>query len=268
MRPALLVLAALALPLGPARAAPRVDSGAARLLTDAVAVALQKHDALDVLTSDDVRRAVDLEAQRQTLGCDQSSCLAEVAGALGAALVVYGSVGSLGDDVALTLNLFDSTAASSAGRVLVRAPSVGVLADRVPAAVDDLLARRGPASSRRRVLVLDLATTDAAAAGPTSTAPPLAPATAVEEGEMSWLVVGGGAAAGLGLLAVGVGAAAAVVADQQNAVAVNPKTPQAAAASAYQQRDAAGWTALALFASGGLVAAGGSAALVAGMVGE
>lgn len=88
----------------------------ARLITDLVAVSLQRTRALQVLTSEDVRSVMAFEAERQTAGCDDVSCLAELAGALGAALVVHGSVGQLGELFVVNLNLFDSREARSVGR--------------------------------------------------------------------------------------------------------------------------------------------------------
>lgn len=88
----------------------------ARLVTDLVAVSLQRTGRLAVLTSEDVRSVMAFEAEKQSAGCDDASCLAELAGALGAALVVHGSVGQLGELFVVNLNLFDSREARSAGR--------------------------------------------------------------------------------------------------------------------------------------------------------
>lgn len=44
------------------------------------------------------------------MGCGDSSCLAEIAGAMGAEFVVFGDVGKLGETFVINLNLFDNNA--------------------------------------------------------------------------------------------------------------------------------------------------------------
>ena len=59
-------------------------------------------------------------------GCDEgsTSCLAELAGAMGARLVLFGDLGKLGDTTVVSLNLFLSDQAQSAGRETVRVKSL------------------------------------------------------------------------------------------------------------------------------------------------
>src|SRR5687767_13609863 len=95
-------------------AAAELDENDTSLLTSMVTAALQRETKLDVIAQEDVRRQLALEADRQTVGCGDESCIAEIVGALGARLAVYGRAGELdeGDgkkSVALTLSLFDST---------------------------------------------------------------------------------------------------------------------------------------------------------------
>lgn len=77
---------------------------------------LERSRRFDVVTSEDMRRALSLEADRQEAGCDTSSCLEEIAGAMGAQLVVFGDITVLGDATLLTLNLFDTAAVRSIAR--------------------------------------------------------------------------------------------------------------------------------------------------------
>src|SRR5262245_49290584 len=67
-----------------------VDENIAKTVTSLVAVELGKRGGLEVLSSTDVRAALDMEAARQAAGCDEQSCLAELAGALGVELVAHG----------------------------------------------------------------------------------------------------------------------------------------------------------------------------------
>lgn len=58
-----------------------------KLITHELAIALAPMSVVDV---HEVARLADLEADRQDAGCTTTSCLAEVAGAYGAELVVFG----------------------------------------------------------------------------------------------------------------------------------------------------------------------------------
>src|SRR5690349_4622531 len=113
--------------------AANLDENDTSLLTSMVTASLTKVQALDVISGEDVKRQLSLEAERQTLGCsNDASCIAEVTGALGARLAVYGQAGELDDkSVVLTLNLFDSQTASAAGRVVVQGKSVSALANQI-----------------------------------------------------------------------------------------------------------------------------------------
>lgn len=54
-------------------------------------------DGFEVLSADDVRAALDQEAEKAFLGCEANSCLAEIAAALDASYVVSGGVSSSGE---------------------------------------------------------------------------------------------------------------------------------------------------------------------------
>lgn len=139
--------------------APAIDAPGARLLTNVVVAGASAGGRVDVISSDDVRSAVELEAQRQLAGCDSDSCLAEIAAAMGAAVVLHGSIGPLGDELILTLNLFDSNNGMSAGRELVRGTDIGALSRAAEQASQRLIDRAAQAAGdkRLRVIVMDLA---------------------------------------------------------------------------------------------------------------
>ena len=68
---------------------------------------------------------VELEAEKQSIGCnDDSNCLAELAGALGADLVVYGELGKLGNQYMLQQSLFDTKAGKAITRISVQSESI------------------------------------------------------------------------------------------------------------------------------------------------
>ena len=179
----------------------------------------------DVLTSADLRNALDLEAQKQVASCDDgASCLAEIAQALDAHVVLSGNLSSLEDEWLLQVSAYDARQASSAGRRTVRATTRKDLATAAEVAGRELIAPLlvGKSQTERlRVLILDVAVTQPGA-GAVST---------VVEGPSpyGWFTVAGGSVAGLG-------AGAGVFAIAADIVASTPPTSVKEANSAAQAR--------------------------------
>ena len=117
------------------------STGIPSIVGDSLVVRLTSFSGLEVLSSEDVRRLADLDASRQTLGCDEASCLAELASALGAEVIVYGSIGTLGRIVVVNLSIFDSKSAKSVARETVQAHTLEELPQLVDGAVNKLVAR-------------------------------------------------------------------------------------------------------------------------------
>lgn len=191
-----------------AAGAAEVDRSALATLTSLVTLSLSQHPRFEVLASSDVREVIALEAEKQAVGCESdTSCLAEVAGAMGARFVVFGQLGKLGSLYVLTLNLFDSEAATAAARVVTKGETLEALGEGVDAAVAELVARgleRTAKEGSLKVLVLDLKPASGAIAKEELLASPEPP---VEEGgAMPWLLVTGGTTAGLGVLGLALGA--------------------------------------------------------------
>ncbi len=172
-----------------------VDASIVTTLQGLVATGLSQYAALDVVSGDDLKQLVQLEADRSSMGCSEdASCLAEIADALGAQLVVFGNVGTLGDALVLNLNLFDSQKAVGLGRVIVQAEDVKRIPKKLRPKLHELIGR----FYEEHGLVL----------------PPLAPEKEEEQrapvaqgpGALPWVVAGGGGVATLvGLALVGVG---------------------------------------------------------------
>ena len=130
----------------------------AKLVQGFAAAAAGEHGAVDVITSDDVRQAMALEGDRQTLGCDTSGCLAEIAAAMDANIVIYGSVSRLGDEIIAQLTLFDVEKAAS-HRAISRGATLSALTVDVQAHTRTLVAAAASqlaAGKRLRLIVLDL----------------------------------------------------------------------------------------------------------------
>jgi hypothetical protein len=65
---------------------------------------------------DDVRAMLDLEAQKQLAGCDADSCLSEIAEALGADVLITGSLARVGDNTFFVVKKIDQRTATVSGQ--------------------------------------------------------------------------------------------------------------------------------------------------------
>jgi TolB-like protein len=115
----------------------RVDGGTeevARTVRDEVAVALGSDARLDVLSSEDVRRVISVDAEKRAIGCTADSCLAEVGSALGARYIVHGSIGAVGSTTVVHLNLFDTEGNRAIARETAEETDINQLLPQVRAA--------------------------------------------------------------------------------------------------------------------------------------
>jgi len=141
--PMALVALAILTVSGPARSAERpqllvldfraegVDKGTADLIMDVVTSAFAKTNRFDVKSSDDIAELLNLEAGKSALGCDDASCMAEIAGALGAELVVSGRIGKLGETYILKIAVLKPATATTVGQETVQAKSLDELPARL-----------------------------------------------------------------------------------------------------------------------------------------
>jgi hypothetical protein len=113
----------------------------AGLVRDALAKELQTRPKLQVLTTEDMRRVLDVEAEKQATGCDTGAdaCIAELAGALGASRVLHATASRLGPTYVLSVVLVDPRSARALGRTTVEADSVTELVACAPDAVDEIV---------------------------------------------------------------------------------------------------------------------------------
>lgn len=111
----------------------------ARTLTDLVTVEAAKQEALAVLSGAEIRSLAELESEKAAMGCDDSSCLAELAGALGARYVLTGRVAALGELKILQLSVFDAEKGVPIFRKAINAKSIEQFIEVLPPAVDEIL---------------------------------------------------------------------------------------------------------------------------------
>jgi len=116
------------------------DAATTSTIAGLIIVELAKDASLDVISAAEVQRLAELEGDRQAVGCGDESCLAELAGAMGARYVIFGDAGTLGGTVVLNLNLFDSQTTQAVNRVAVKADGVDALPAAVPGPLRELTA--------------------------------------------------------------------------------------------------------------------------------
>ncbi|MDP2342802.1 MAG: hypothetical protein Q8O67_17735 [Deltaproteobacteria bacterium] len=239
-----------------------VDENSATLLTELVANALGTEARLEVVSSADLRRQLEVEANKQSLGCDASatSCLAEIAGAMGAQVVVYGKLGALsdgdkGDVVILTLNLFDSTQGRAVGRIALRDVSLAGLGAQVDDGVARLVAPfvlALPEGTRAKLLVLDIEPPKKSEASvvvvePVAATPPL-------------FIAGVSGVVG-GVVVAGLGVGLYFVAADRDRVGDDPTSDAIKSKDAYDARDRFGAASVIALALGGAAAVAGGIAV-------
>jgi hypothetical protein len=113
-----------------------VDERVALVTTASLTAELRKLNGVTVIGMDEVRAMLDLEAEKQLLGCPDDSCLAEIAESLGADTLVVGSLAHIGEENVIGIKRIDQRAASVAGQVNQRLK---------PANGEEFLAAIGPA---------------------------------------------------------------------------------------------------------------------------
>jgi hypothetical protein len=86
-----------------------VDAADADAATRVVAAAAAEVEGVSVMSAADIRRLASLEADRLQAGCEQdTSCMAEIAGAMGAEQIIFGSLSRLGTTTTVVLSLYDA----------------------------------------------------------------------------------------------------------------------------------------------------------------
>lgn len=80
---------------------------------------LAKTGVFQVVTGEEIRQMLSVEAAKMQLGCEDASCFAEIGGALGAPYVLTGTIGRLGRALVLGLSLVEIAKAKTVGRETV-----------------------------------------------------------------------------------------------------------------------------------------------------
>ena len=119
-----------------------VEPMIATVVTELILEALLNRHGVKALGPSDVKDMLDVEQQKMLMGCDQNSCMAELAGAMGANRVIAGMVGRLGSLFVVTLKLIDTQSAEVVARASRRFSKVEQVPEAVGPLVDDLLSAK------------------------------------------------------------------------------------------------------------------------------
>ncbi|HEY4223095.1 MAG TPA: hypothetical protein VGO62_17175, partial [Myxococcota bacterium] len=96
----------------------------------------------NVIAQSEMKTIASVQASKAEIGCDSSSCLAELAGAMGARFVLFGSVSKLGDTTTITVSMFDNTTAKVT-RDSLAVVDLGLIPKQLPPKVRALVASAG-----------------------------------------------------------------------------------------------------------------------------
>lgn len=109
-----------------------VSNDEAVALGEALTQELSRRGFFEVISSRDIRALLGVERERALLGCGDSSCTAELSGALGARFVLQSTLTKLGDSLQLSLQMLDSEKAQSVARSVRLAKDTRQLAAFLP----------------------------------------------------------------------------------------------------------------------------------------
>ncbi|MBL9039811.1 MAG: tandem-95 repeat protein, partial [Archangium sp.] len=115
------------------RAMSGVHEGEADVFTERLVSEIRALKAYEVISSSDVSTMLGYERQKQMMGCSESSCTMEIANALNADRITFGSLSRLGDSLLLDVTLMDV----AKGRAVVTV-SRRYEGSRLDEALDDL----------------------------------------------------------------------------------------------------------------------------------
>src|SRR3990167_8754083 len=143
-----------------------VDAAIAEALTDGIGPEIDRRGYFRSLTTKDVQTILGVERQKQLLGCsdDQSSCLSELAGALGAPYVLGGTISQIGPSLQLSMQLLDVAKSQVVARSIRIARDVETLRQLLPWAVAEATATPAPPRPSRLPGFLFIGAGSAAAA--------------------------------------------------------------------------------------------------------
>ena len=118
-----------------------LDENLVKTINSLLTVNMTNYSEFNVMSGNDVKQLVALEMEKQNMGCtDDGSCLAEIAGAMGATLVIFGDAGKIGNVMLINLSLFNAEEGRSMSRVSIQAINLDQIPEKMGPTLDKLMA--------------------------------------------------------------------------------------------------------------------------------
>ncbi|MBM4776642.1 MAG: hypothetical protein GQE15_02975 [Archangiaceae bacterium] len=136
------------------RAPAGTDAQVVTALSSLLPVEAARHQ-LRVTSGSDLRAMLDLERQRQLIGCSESECAAELASALGTDWLLMTDLSNVGGQWLLAMSLLHNSQREPTVRTARKTTDTAALVDLATDAADELL-RRFPLLERRTSVVRPL----------------------------------------------------------------------------------------------------------------
>ena len=127
-----------------------VDSSSVQTIQGLLVDEISKASSASVLGGEDLRRVLEVQNNKALMGCNDDACMAEIAGALGAEQVIYGSLGKLGQLYILQLVLFDAGNVQVIRRANIRESKLEKFPELLPALVGKLLNQQAKAQDPQK----------------------------------------------------------------------------------------------------------------------
>ena len=117
-----------------------LDENLVKTINSLLTVNMTTFSEFNVMSGNDVKQLVALEMEKQNMGCtDDGSCLAEIAGAMGATLVIFGDAGKIGNVMLINLSLFNAELGRSMSRVSIQAINLDEIPSKMSASLQKLM---------------------------------------------------------------------------------------------------------------------------------
>jgi len=129
----------------------KTDSADSNTLTSLIRIYAGQSSQFTLVTPEELG-AIDEELKRQLSGgCDETSCIADIGGALGAKYMLTGGLNRLGNRYILTLKLIDIEKVRAVSTVADQSNSIEAFADSLPAKIRELFKEGGRAPNAREL---------------------------------------------------------------------------------------------------------------------
>jgi hypothetical protein len=115
-----------------------------KAIASLIVAELQNKPGIEVMSANELQKMAAFTAEKQSLGCDTASCLSELAGAVGAELIIFGDAATLGTLTLVNLSLFDAAHAAPVQRAQERVERPEDMPAKIAEATRTLVAGLAP----------------------------------------------------------------------------------------------------------------------------